>query len=159
MKRGMRPRVKQIRWEDDALVEKVYALDARCLPGESWSLRAFYEEADKPGSCLSAAVDENNEVLGFLLAQTVLDEAELAKIAVSPEYRRQGIADMLLQHLFCLLGKDITVYLEVRESNAAAISLYEKHRFQRVGLRKRYYHAPEEGAVIMRRKPQREELC
>lgn len=155
----MQLRVKRLCADDDALIAAVQALDARCLPGECWSLRAFFEEAAKPSAILLALLDEREEPAGFLLAQRVLDEAELAKIAVCPELRRQGMGDALLSALMILLGADVTVYLEVRQSNRAAVQLYEKHGFVQAGLRKRYYHDPEESAVIMRRDPQKEDVC
>lgn len=155
----MQPRVKRLCGDDGSLIAAVQALDALCLPEESWSLHAFLDEANKPCSILLALLDEGDGLLGFLLAQRVLDEAELAKIAVHPEMRGKGLGDALLSALIAMLGADVTLFLEVRESNRAAMRLYQRHAFVQAGLRKRYYHNPDEGAVIMRRDPQKEELC
>ena len=72
-------------------------------------------------------------------------------MAVSPEHRRQGIADALIHALLerAALRELSFVTLEVREHNAPAIALYRKHGFSPVGLRKNYYEAPVENAILM----------
>lgn len=74
-------------------------------------------------------------------------EAELLSIAVAPEYRRQGIAKLLLAQL-----PDLPVFLEVRVSNEGAIQLYESQGFRITGRRKGYYKLPPEDAFVMVRK-------
>ena len=81
----------------------------------------------------------------------VLDEGYISNVAVSPEYRRQGIADALIERL-CIICRGLElsfVTLEVRAGNMPAIALYEKHGFHRVGLRRNYYERPREDALIM----------
>ena len=81
----------------------------------------------------------------------VLDEGYISNVAVSPKYRRQGIADALIERLdeLCSGHGLAFVSLEVRAGNAPAVALYEKHGFAPVGLRKNYYERPREDAVIM----------
>ncbi len=74
-------------------------------------------------------------------------------IAVSPEYRRQGLARELLSFAHEKY-EGIPFLLEVRESNAPAISLYSSLGYEQVGYRRRYYHNPDEGAVLMTRLPE-----
>lgn len=96
------------------------------------------------------AVD-GESVLGYVGMMFVLDEGYISNVAVSPEARRCGIGDALIAELLLRAEKKALsfVTLEVRESNEAAIRLYQKHGFQKVGLRKKYYDLPKEDAILM----------
>ena len=76
------------------------------------------------------------------------DEGEVLNLAVSPEFRRKGIARALFHAAHTELSG--TVFLEVRESNAAARQLYAAYGFGEIGRRARYYRRPVEDAVILR---------
>ncbi len=90
------------------------------------------------------------EVSGFIEAQIIADEIHLYDVAVAPKFRRQGIAEALIEKLI-ELPYDV-ILLEVRESNLAALQLYKKCGFAIDGIRKNYYSAPVENAVLMSRK-------
>lgn len=96
------------------------------------------------------AVD-GESVLGYVGMMFVLDEGYISNVAVSPEARRRGIGDALIAELLLRAEEKALsfVTLEVRESNEAAIRLYQKHGFQKVGLRKKYYDLPKEDAILM----------
>ena len=96
------------------------------------------------------AVD-GESVLGYVGMMFVLDEGCISNVAVSPEARRCGIGDALIAELLLRAEEKALsfVTLEVRESNEAAIRLYQKHGFQKVGLRKKYYDLPKEDAILM----------
>lgn len=90
--------------------------------------------------------------LGFLSAWHVADELELLDLATEPSRRRRGVASALLAEL-ARTAQSVAgsaVFLEVRSSNYAARSLYEKHGFRVVHERKNYYRGPVENAVCMR---------
>ena len=72
-------------------------------------------------------------------------------MAVSPDYRRKGIAETLMTGLHAEgMKKNVsTFFLEVRESNAGAISLYQKMGYKEIGKRKRFYERPVEDALVM----------
>ena len=94
---------------------------------------------------------EGEHLLGYVGMIYVLDEGYISNVAVAPEARRKGIGDALIEELMRraeLLGLAF-VTLEVRQSNAPAASLYEKHGFTAVGKRKNYYDLPREDAVLM----------
>ena len=94
---------------------------------------------------------EGEHLLGYVGMIYVLDEGYISNVAVAPEARRKGIGDALIEELMRraeLLGLAF-VTLEVRQSNAPAASLYEKHGFTTVGKRKNYYDLPREDAVLM----------
>ena len=94
-----------------------------------------------------------NEVAGYLVSRWVVDEAEILNIAVRPDSRRRGIGRRLLDtalQKFQASGAT-TVYLEVRESNAAGQAFYQIEGFQQVGRRPAYYQKPREDALILAR--------
>jgi ribosomal-protein-alanine N-acetyltransferase len=81
------------------------------------------------------------------------DEGEIADLAVAPWARRRGVGGLLLD-LAAADARDVgvrTLYLEVRESNAAAIALYESRGFGTIGRRRQYYRHPMEDALVLRR--------
>ena len=98
-----------------------------------------------------AAEDENGRAVGYAGLMYVLDEGYISNVAVSPDRRREGIADMLLTELYerAKAKKLSFLTLEVRESNIPAQSLYKKHGYTEVGRRKAYYNRPKEDAVLM----------
>lgn len=145
----MMPRVKRLSEGDTALLQACAALEAVCIP-EPWSFEGFLSETQKPGGIVLTAVSETGALLGFLTGCCILDEAEITNVAVSPECRRMGIAGLLLDAFFAEVG-NASVFLEVRESNAAAIALYQKYGFSQIGMRKRFYSDPVEDALLMKR--------
>ena len=135
--------------EDAQLLQKCAELEKICIPEEAWSLESFRSEAEKPSGFVLAALDENQNLAGFLTASCILDTADLTNIAVAPEYRRRGIAGLLLKELCSGIGK-ANLFLEVRESNLPARSFYQKHGFEQVGIRKDFYQHPDENAILMK---------
>ena len=97
------------------------------------------------------AAEQEGKVLGYVGMMTVLDEGYISNVAVAPAFRRQGIADLLITELLdrARIRELSFVTLEVREHNEPAIALYAKHGFAPVGLRKNYYEAPVENAILM----------
>ncbi|MBR1554057.1 MAG: ribosomal protein S18-alanine N-acetyltransferase [Oscillospiraceae bacterium] len=135
--------------EDAGLLQACAELEKICIPEEAWSLESFRSEAEKPSGFVLAALDENQNLAGFLTASCILDTADLTNIAVAPEYRRQGIAGLLLKELCSGIGK-ANLFLEVRESNFPARNFYQKHGFEQVGIRKDFYQHPDENAILMK---------
>ena len=90
--------------------------------------------------------------MGFLVARKISPEWELENIVVAPSARRNGIGQQLLKALLdaARQTKSQAILLEVRESNAAARSFYEKAGFRPSGRRKGYYKAPVEDAILYR---------
>ena len=91
------------------------------------------------------------QLLGYVGMMYVLDEGYISNVAVAKDFRRQGIADALIDELTRRAEKLSLAFmtLEVRESNAPAIALYKKHGFTEVGKRKNYYDLPREDALLM----------
>ena len=92
----------------------------------------------------------HGRVVGFLVARaTAQDEREILNIAVEPSLRRAGIARILMETVLAE-GRGMAWFLEVRESNKAAINLYKTLGFLAAGRRENYYHEPVEAAIVMR---------
>lgn len=129
----------------------IAALEEICF-STPWSENAILHEVTNPISYWLVAV-ENGQVLGYVGSQYGYGEADMMNLAVVPNFRNRGIGQQLvtelISHLADLDVKSLT--LEVRQSNAAAISLYEKMGFQQVGLRPNYYQKPKEAALILRK--------
>lgn len=90
----------------------------------------------------------SGRIEGFLAARRPApDELEILNLAVRPDSLRHGFAARLLKH--ALLGPERSAFLEVRESNQAARTLYERHGFQTAGRRRGYYRTPEEDGIVM----------
>lgn len=134
---------------NESHVAQVAVLEKMCF-SDPWSENSVASELNNPLS-LWLVAEENQTVCGYIGSQTVLDETDMMNIAVHPECRRRGIAAALIAELVHQLrerGSHI-LRLEVRESNAPAIALYEAMGFTRLGLRKNYYRNPKENGLIL----------
>lgn len=103
---------------------------------------------------IALAIEIDGELAGFLIGKQVSDQAEVFNLVVKPAYRRKHVGSSLLSaslREFASRGA-VYVYLEVRESNTAAIAFYRKHGFRTSGRRELYYRNPDEAALTMSRK-------
>ena len=132
-------------------VMQVAALEKQCF-SDPWSENSVASELNNPLSLWLVAVDDEN-LAGYVGSQTVMDETDMMNIAVDEGYRRQGIAQLLVEALVERLKKmdSRCLTLEVRISNTPAIALYEKLGFAQVGKRPNYYRNPKEDALILRK--------
>jgi ribosomal-protein-alanine N-acetyltransferase len=122
-----------------------------------WSRSMFASELAKASSiCLGAW--EGDHLVGYIVNSRYVDAWHVMNVAVDPDYQRRGIATRLLERLFELTRDDQRrgYTLEVRVSNADAISLYENLGFVRQGIRRAYYTDNREDALIMWRDPEPE---
>ena len=119
---------------------------------DAWSEAALEESLLQKQTLLLTAFDDK-KLIGYLILYYVLEEGEIARIAVAPEYRRQGVgARMLLEMENLCEDKGISkILLDVRESNQTAYSFYEDYGFVQDGIRKNYYTNPTEDAILMSR--------
>lgn len=130
-------------------VEEVAQIERRSF-SSPWSLDMLAEELSNPMAVYYTAV-EDGTVLGYAGLHHIIDEGYITNIAVRADRRGQGIGSLLLDALVAYAQEhDLrTLSLEVRASNAPAIALYEKRKFERAGLRKNYYTLPTENALIL----------
>jgi ribosomal-protein-alanine N-acetyltransferase len=125
-------------------------------PDRSWGSRQVAEELVRPMARVLVAASGSNEaespqLLGVAVAWRVAGDAQVMELAVRPAWRRRGLGGALLDAVCSAASDEHGVCLrELRESNAGAALLYERHGFVRVGLRRKYY--PDgEAAVLMTR--------
>lgn len=124
----------------------VYDIEVHSF-ADPWQKEIFEMELEEG----AYVVETEDEVAGYICFRQVLDECSIINIAVKPKLRRQGIASFMFENLYKLMDKEGVKYyfLEVRASNTTAQSLYHKLGFVPAGLRKRYYHNPDEDAIVM----------
>lgn len=136
-------------------VEPVAELELACFTSDPWPRQSFESFIDRAGVTFIVAEDPGSEkgIVGYAVLVRAADEAEILNLAVAADSRRGGVGSSLLRSLLETAARDgvTTVYLEVRESNAAARGLYAAHGFVEVGRRRRYYQRPEEDALILQK--------
>ncbi len=132
-------------------VSQVAGLEKLCF-SDPWSERSIASELDNKLALWLVAVD-GDRVVGYVGSQSVLPETDMMNVAVSPERRREGIAEALVDALVSELKNigSTSLTLEVRASNMPAIALYTKQGFLEAGRRKNYYRNPREDALILRK--------
>ncbi len=117
-----------------------------------WQLSSFEYELGNRDTILKVAV-LNIEIAGYVCIRSILDVTHVMDLAVVHKFRRIGIGSMLLRGALQELKRtrpDVRmITLEVRDSNIAAVKLYEKFGFREVGRRRNYYQKPNEDAIIM----------
>ena len=138
-------------------IPEVVALDRTCLGG-LWTEEGYQREVDSPNSSLltlnlfdRSQDSKGNIIVGMGCLWSIAEEAHITLLAVHPNFRRQGLGQLLL---FVLLEDAISrnlewATLEVNINNRAAIDLYQKFGFEVVGKRKGYYQATGEDAAIL----------
>ena len=134
---------------EEACLEQIALIEQECFSCP-WTVEQLRTQLKDKNHEFIAAVS-GDKVLGYVGMMYVLDEGYISNVAVTPECRKKGIADALIDRLIEIsssLGLSF-VSLEVRESNAPALALYSKHGFSPVGRRKNYYVLPKEDAILM----------
>ena len=146
------------------------ALERACSTAAHWTeqqYRLLFEKPGEPAERLVLVVDMlsgggpaqagsvSPGLRGFLVARKVAAEWELENIVVAPAARRKGLGRQLIGALLTRAREagSEAVFLEVRESNTAARSLYERAGFRQIGRRKAYYRDPPEDAILYRCSP------
>ena len=138
--------IKKMQQEDLTVVCEIEK-DNFSMP---WSEQSFLESMEREDTVFLTAFADG-EVAGYLGCYCIAGEGEITNVAVKDTHRRKGIGSMLLQKLYeeGSLLECHEFFLEVRESNEAAIGLYTRQGFTKEGIRKNFYEKPVENAVIM----------
>ena len=134
------------------LVDEMYGIELKCFSCP-WSKNAYRQLFENGIYNTLVSVDEGNgnKITGLIVSIKIEKDAEILNLCVLPEYRGMGIASSLLKRALedMIEGDTVSAYLEVRESNDPARSLYRKYGFTEYGIRKSYYSNPRENAVLM----------
>ena len=138
--------IRKMQPEDLAEVCKIEK-DNFSLP---WSEKSFWESMEREDTVFLVAL-EDEKVVGYIGCYCIAGAGEITNVAVKASHRRKGIGGKLLQKLYEKVAALDTqeYFLEVRESNEAAIGLYLRQGFVKEGIRKNFYEKPVENAVIM----------
>lgn len=130
-------------------VKDVANLQQRCFP-DGWNEQMLLSGIDV-GNLKGEVVYVNGELVGFLTYSVIDDFAELNDILVAPERRGEKIASFLMERFIKSVQVVVSkIFLEVRESNEVAISLYKKYGFSKISVRKKYY-SDGENAIVMQK--------
>ena len=135
-------------------LDRVVAIEREAFT-DPWPRSAFLDLLAQPqvrGVAADASAPSAARGLdGYALALVAADEAEILNLAVAPDARRRGIGRALLDELLAVFRREqvARVHLEVRQSNAGALRLYQAAGFRPVSTRRAYYRNPTENAVTM----------
>lgn len=142
---------REMTWDD---LEQVVEIENENF-SVPWTETGFFTYLMRSDALFLVAENEEEElVAGYIGIIMAADEGDITNVSVKKELQGQGIGTMLLQEL-ASRTKEMgikKIFLEVRKSNVAALALYEKQGFERMGVRKNYYTDPIEDAITMCRK-------
>ena len=131
-------------------LDEVAELERICFT-TPWSRNMLVEELQNDCAAFLVALDDEDHVAGYAGLLVVLDEGYITNIAVAESCRRKGLGRAMLSALInhCRESGASFLTLEVRQSNAPAIALYESMGFLPEGRRKNFYRQPTEDAILM----------
>ena len=116
-----------------------------------WSEKSFEDSLSREDTVFLVSLADEY-VTGYMGLYLSFDEASVTNVAVSPEFRKKGYGEALVTAAkeFAKEAGIESIFLEVRQSNAPALSLYKKLGFEELGIRKKFYEHPVEDAIIMK---------
>lgn len=133
----------------DLLPQSIYSPSKESVDGFLSECVSFHKSGAEKKLCF-AALDDSNQVLGFVQFRSFASDADLDFVLVSSQCRGRGIGKLLLQNSFLFLKSNevARIILEVGTGNSAAKGLYVSLGFVEVSLRKNYYRSGEDAAVM-----------
>lgn len=131
-------------------VEAVVGIETEAF-SSPWQSDTFADLLGRDTVELIVMTDESSGVIGYAVLWCVVDQGELANVALTPGRRGLGLGSHLLRHVLRIAGERGVrkLFLEVRASNQQALDLYDRFDFVEVGLRRGYYDHPREDARVM----------
>jgi [ribosomal protein S18]-alanine N-acetyltransferase len=138
--------IRDMRKDD---IPAIWEIEQASFPAP-WFRESFLMEIYNKEVISKAAVFEDR-VIGYLCAEYRLYESFILKLAVHPDFRRQGVATILMREAMKELKEKgcVFMYLKVRKSNVSAREFYDLFGFQIETIRKKYYDNPDEDALLM----------
>lgn len=120
---------------------EIMVIEGACFHSP-WTRQNFVEEFRNSDLSIPLGIEYDKKIIAYAFIWILLDECHLANIAVHPDFRRMGLAKLLIDKII-VIARDrgcAKIMLEVRKSNREAIELYVKYGFFKVGVRKNYYN-------------------
>lgn len=148
-KESVQRKMQIVRKMTEADLEAVAALEKETF-SDAWAKQSIYDTfCEKQAFIVVAETD--GSISGYCIVYFVLEEGEIARIAVRSFSRRQGVGRQILDQVekLCREKGILRLMLDVRESNEAARRFYIRHGFKEDGIRKNFYDMPRENAVLM----------
>jgi ribosomal-protein-alanine N-acetyltransferase len=147
-------RLREVTWRD---IPRLAAAETKLFADDAWSAETWWAELAARPRRAYVVLDGDDGVDGYAGLDLGGDVADVMTVAVVPGRRGRGLGDVLVGELLrrAVAGGAAAVMLEVRADNVAARRLYERHGFEEVSVRRRYYRrpgAPDVDAVVMRRR-------
>ncbi|MBX6166447.1 MAG: ribosomal protein S18-alanine N-acetyltransferase [Thermobispora bispora] len=137
----------------------VMEIERSTFPFDAWTEGMMRGElADQPRTRHYLVAEADGRIVGYAGLAVAADQADVQTIAVDERYRRRGIGAALLEALLAEAARRgaTAVFLEVRADNAPAQAMYERFGFERIGLRRRYYHDGTDAITMVKRLDERE---
>ena len=132
-------------------IEAVLTIQTSSPESAGWSEQSYRSLAAGDGGGLCLVADVDHQAAGFAVFRLIQFEAELLNLAVLPDLRRHGIGTLLLSAVLRRAAESgaASIYLEVRQSNAVALTFYRRFGFESRGRRPGYYANPSEDALVL----------
>lgn len=139
--------IRRMTLEDVPAVHEIDTLSFS-LP---WPERSFQFEMTGNPVSRGWVAESGGRIAAMLVLWLIVDEAHIATIATHPEFRRQGIGELLMKRALLSARTEgaARAFLEVRAGNVGALALYKKYGFIVAGVRLRYYNDNNEDAILM----------
>jgi ribosomal-protein-alanine acetyltransferase len=130
-------------------IPSIIVLERQSTSAAQWSEESYRQIFQQPVR-IALVIDDEGPIRSFLIARITCEECELENIVVASSSQRRGLGSKLMQELIAVARAHgaTRIFLEVRESNVAARSLYENCGFTISGRRKSYFADPAEDAVL-----------
>ena len=145
----MRKKMLIVRKMIESDLEAIASMESAVF-SDAWTAKSIEDTYNQSQSFVVTA-ELDGKLAGYCIVYFVLDEGEIARIAVDNCFRRQGVGQKLLEQVekICKEKGIIRLMLDVRESNESARAFYKNYGFEEDGLRKNFYDMPKEDAVLM----------
>jgi ribosomal-protein-alanine N-acetyltransferase len=131
-------------------IAQVYEIECDLFQ-DPWSYDSFLNDVTDRQTAHAFVVECEAEIVGYIVCWCYAREVHIGNVAVSRKWQRQGIGSFILDQISELFKDTELSYLEVRESNYAAINLYKKHGFEILYIRKEYYSNGENAFVMVKK--------
>lgn len=143
--------LERMRWWH---LPSVMRIENSVFPATAWTEGQFWGElARVPTSREYTIAVNDKEVVGYVGVNFLAPDSDIQTIAVAPVAHRQGVGSQLMEHAFQVAQAQgcSQMFLEVRDDNLAALSMYERFGFERLQIRRDYYGSGLHGIVMRKR--------